>query len=257
MIKKFPNFLLESASNIQVDDILDIFQKYLDNVEREKIDINITDRYIRVKIIHNPWLKGSGVKILEILSQNWDTLNRSIKMVESMYGIKLTKIEFLGDPLESWSHTPAGDPRGFKMVFERSGSKNFVSISNILELKNFDSQNIGLNLGIDDYILYTILAFRDKTILKFEDPDNKKKEISIKEFMNILNEDPHITNGELSKKYPFIEWKGGDCKTLVNSPIFALVDGKEKKVKSIKMGEDSEGVDFGNYYKEEFVIISV
>ena len=63
--------------------------------------------------------------------------------------------------------------------------------------------------------------------------------------------------GRYLKKYPFIEWKGGNYKTLVNSPLFALVDGGEREVKSIQMGEDVDSVEFGNNSKDDFVIISI
>jgi len=258
MIKKFQNFIIESVSDIQKDDILEIFQEYLDHVEGDKIDINITDRFIRIGIKHLPWLEGNSNqgKIAEILSQNWNLMNASIKMTESQLGVKLEEFKFSVPTSGNYRDNPS--PIFFKIIFSRSGgSENFVSISSLLGLKEPNRKDIGLNLGIDDYIPYTILSFGDRTVLKFEDDDNTKKDITTNGLMDILNEDPDITNGEISKKYPFIEWKGGNYKTLVNSPLFALVDGGEREVKSIQMGEDVDNVEFGNNSKDDFVIMSV
>lgn len=88
MIKSFKKF--ESKLNITEEDIVEIFQDYLDLLDGEKLDIEIDENFVAIKIENDSWVSDkSGIQVTKTLGIMWSQLSNSIEMLCNVHGLNL------------------------------------------------------------------------------------------------------------------------------------------------------------------------
>lgn len=87
-IKRFKKF--ESKLNITEEDIVEIFQDYLDLLEDEKLNIEIDENFITINIENGSWVTDkSGIQVTKTLGIMWSELSNSIEMLCNVHGLNL------------------------------------------------------------------------------------------------------------------------------------------------------------------------
>lgn len=87
-IKRFKKF--ESKLNITEEDIVEIFQDYLDLLDGEKLNIEIDENFVVIKIKNDSWVTDkSGIQVTKTLGIMWSELSNSIEMLCNVHGLNL------------------------------------------------------------------------------------------------------------------------------------------------------------------------
>jgi hypothetical protein len=144
MIKKFNNFIKESMEHLQKEEVIDIFQDYLDEFDEDKIVVKFNKDLLFVEITHTPWLKGIPKKDhFDTFAKNWTKIAGRVKMIQN-FGYKII----------SFNYTEDGSPNspcGFKFSFStKQDSGQFLAFKDIPEWNRYLDAIIFVNNKLNE-----------------------------------------------------------------------------------------------------------
>jgi hypothetical protein len=247
MIKKFNQFLIsESKHSLQKEDVIDIFQNYLDEFDEEEIiKVQFTENNLLIDLIHSPWMSGLSIKDHpRVFAKNWGMINGSIEMLKK-FGYDL--ISFSYDSPESPSELY------FRLSIIKDITNDQLSIDDLVNFYYSKSGNPEKSPSDSTFIsnldkktdileiLTNIIILEDKIEFELSEFDfdlYDHHHIEPPTIYDLVGAFQELQNGDIKisdfiKEYPFIE-----CKikpdNLSNLPVVAKIGGKEYPIKGFE-----------------------
>jgi len=269
-MKKFSNKILESNDSITKEDVIDIFQEYIDSIDSERIKVSINSEFVTISIKSEIPKFKTNRECIKSASRTWNLIEGSISMLESIWGLTLDNSTEFGRMFGISSLHPYEISLNFSRLdtipsAESKTIRDFIPLLEKIDKEPFSGGSpicsiidVGGKKKLE--FMYYVQVGLDKNILicgEWEEPAFSEKFLKeIREF-DIWRSDYFRITPQTNDKELLI-------KLINENPLYVQQDGL-RKVKEILIGTinldelDGDYEDFrwfiNHYGIEDFIIV--